>query len=237
MRWEADGRRILFASDAASPFVRETIGYSVDREGGTPHARWASVTCATLSANADGRLVIGRNNNDPARWKRYRGGTAGDIWVDATGGEHGYSPPDRAAGQPVWPMWLGERVAFLSDHEGIGNIYSALPDGTDVRRHTDEANTSPAFRRPTASASSTPRGAQNRVVDPRRQPKSPSRSATRRRPRRKTARRFVDVGEFLETSPPAPTAKRSALVSRGHRYTMPLWEEAAVQHGAGSGVR
>ena len=26
---------------------------------------------------------------------------------------------------------------FLSDHEGTVTLYSALPDGTDLRRHTD----------------------------------------------------------------------------------------------------
>ncbi len=34
-------------------------------------------------------------------------------------------------------MFVGPRAVFLSDHEGTGALYSALPDGTDLHRHTD----------------------------------------------------------------------------------------------------
>ena len=232
--WEADGRRILFASDAASAFMRETIGYSVDREGGA--ARPLGIGhVATLSANADGRLVIGRNSEDPARWKRYRGGTAGDLWIDA-GGDSGYRRLISLPGNLCWPMWIGERVAFLSDHEGIGNIYSVLPDGTDLRRHTNETTYFARFPSTDGKRIVYTAGAQIRVVDPQTnevtevEAHTPSTAP-------QAARRFIDVGEGLEHFAPSPDGTALSLISRGSPLTMPLWEEAAVQHGAGSGVR
>ncbi|MDG4865472.1 PDZ domain-containing protein, partial [Streptomyces sp. T-3] len=39
-------------------------------------------------------------------------------------------------GNLEYPMWVGERIAFLSDHEGVGAVYSSLADGSDLRRHT-----------------------------------------------------------------------------------------------------
>ncbi|GIH70159.1 S41 family peptidase [Sphaerimonospora thailandensis] len=73
---------------------------------------------------------------EPSQWKRYRGGTAAKIWVDATGdGEFTRLFADNPA-QHWSVMWVGERMAFLADTDGDGNLYSCLPDGSDLRRHT-----------------------------------------------------------------------------------------------------
>jgi tricorn protease len=89
-------------------------------------------------------------NDDPVSWKRYRGGNGGRLWVGSAMGIVPDAPgaADRAAGpfrrvladlpaQFASPMIVGGRLAFISDHEGTGNIYSCALDGSELRRHTD----------------------------------------------------------------------------------------------------
>ncbi len=68
--------------------------------------------------------------------KRYRGGTAQSLWR--------FSPRETEAtpltadfkGTSKNPMWWRDRVYFLSDRDGIMNVWSIRPDGADPRAHT-----------------------------------------------------------------------------------------------------
>ena len=42
-----------------------------------------------------------------------------------------FAPLVRLPGNLASPMWLRDRVWFLADHEGHGNLYSVAPDGKD----------------------------------------------------------------------------------------------------------
>ena len=90
-------------------------------------------------AVCDGAVLVGSAMNfepaEPAQWKRYRGGAGGKVWYSPDGSHYTRIFAD-VGSNLVNPMFVGPRVVFLSDHEGTGALYSALPDGTDLRRHT-----------------------------------------------------------------------------------------------------
>jgi tricorn protease len=231
--WSPDGSEIEFVANPTAWYEGETRPFAVAR-GGSPreivvgHAR-------ALSRGAGGRVAIGRNANDPARWKRYRGGTAGEIWVDATGeGRFARLPlPD---GNPVWPMWIGERIYFLADHEGIGNIYSCDADGSDLRRHTDEAEYYARFPSTDGTRIVYSAGGEIACYDVATGTLTKLAIDTHS-PAPQTVRRFENASESLEHFAPHPDGTRLAFVSRGQAFTMPLFEGAVIHHGAGSAAR
>ena len=143
------GGEVLALTSAGQPSSRRTWAYAVPLDGGParrlpfgPAGDVAFGPAVTPEADAAGAVLLASAGagswrpRDAASWKRYRGGTAGKLWIDLAGeGEFGRIHAD-LDGNLESPMWVGERIAFLSDHEGVGALYSSLPDGSKLRRHT-----------------------------------------------------------------------------------------------------
>lgn len=68
--------------------------------------------------------------------KRYKGGTAQNLWRFAEGDAEAVPLVSDYAGTSCNPMWWDGRVYFLSDQSGVMNVWSMLPDGSDRRQHT-----------------------------------------------------------------------------------------------------
>ncbi len=228
-----DGR-ILFVSTHGQPFVRDYRAFTLPLEGGMP-APIPLGQINHLAYGQHGAMVIGRNTADPARWKRYHGGTAGQLWIDASGsGEFRWMR--ELAGNVTCPMWIGERLHYLSDAEGVGNLYSCRPDGSDVRRHTDHddfyaRNAQTDGRRIVYQC-----GADLWRYDP-------ATDTTTRldidvpSPRTQAARRFADAADHLAGFAVHPAGHSLAVEARGKLFTFALWEGAVRQHGIPDGVR
>jgi tricorn protease len=232
--WSADGSEILFVSNPNAWYMRETRGFAVAAGGGTPRELRLG-HMKSIYPGFGGALVIGRNEDDPAHWKRYRGGTSGEIWIDRSG-EGEFEKLALPDGNPVWPMWIGDRVYFLADHEGIGNIYSCSLDGSDVRRHTHHNDYYVRFPSTDGKRIVYAAGGALYALDVERDevreiPVAAHSAAPQ------TVRRFLEGSDAFDEFTPSPDGTSLAIIARGQPYTMPLWEEAPVHHGAGSAVR
>ncbi|MEV4786654.1 S41 family peptidase [Streptomyces tuirus] len=132
--WTPDGE-ILAVASHGEPFSYFTWAYKV-APAGDPGRKlpWGPVSDIQV-ADVDGErrslLLTGTPPHEPAYWKRYRGGAMGRLWL------HGERLLEGIGGHLHSPMFVGGRIAFLSDHEGVGNLYSCAPDGSGLRRHTD----------------------------------------------------------------------------------------------------
>ncbi|HVO89865.1 MAG TPA: S41 family peptidase, partial [Casimicrobiaceae bacterium] len=231
--WTPDNH-ILFVTTYGQPFFRNYRAFTLDPSGGMP----VLLPLGQVNHLAFGpgkSMVIGRNTADPARWKRYRGGTAGHLWIDAQGSGT-FRRMSELRGNITSPMWIGHRVYFLSDGEGVGNLYSCKPDGSDLRRHTDHD----AYY------------ARNAQTDGRRIVYQcagdiwlfdPSREESRRidislaSHRTQAARRFVPADDNLGSVNVHPEGHSVAIDTRGKLFSFALWEGAVRQHGNDDGGR
>ncbi|MGH9550978.1 MAG: S41 family peptidase, partial [Terriglobales bacterium] len=232
--WTLDGKEILFASEAKAPFFRHSEGFAVGLDGGLPRPLNLGHV-QSISYGAKNRCAIGRNNNDPARWKRYRGGTAGEIWLDAAG-DGKFKQLTGIAGNMVMPMWIGDSAYFLSDHDGTGNLYSCQPDGSDVKQHTHHTDYFVRFPSTDGQRIVYTAGADVYLLDTKggesRKIEIISPSTTTQ-----VARKFVEAKDNLEHFAPHPKGHSLGIIARGQPLTLGNWEGAVVQHGDGSRVR
>ncbi|MGX1545900.1 S41 family peptidase [Streptomyces adustus] len=132
--WTPDGD-ILAVASHGQPFPYFTWAYKVptdgDPGGRMPWGPVSDIQVADLDGDRKTLLLTGTPPHEPAVWKRYRGGAMGRLWL------HGKQLVPDIGGHLQSPMFTDGRIAFLSDHEGIGNLYSCAYDGSDLRRHTD----------------------------------------------------------------------------------------------------
>ncbi|MBK3633912.1 PDZ domain-containing protein [Streptomyces sp. MBT97] len=126
---------ILAVASHGEPFSYFTWAYKLATDGDPgrklPWGPVSDLQCADLDGERRTLLLTGTPPHEPAAWKRYRGGATGRLWL------HGHRLLEDLDGHLHSPLFAGGRIAFLSDHEGVGNLYSCAHDGSDLRRHTD----------------------------------------------------------------------------------------------------
>ncbi|PPE06910.1 S41 family peptidase [Holospora curviuscula] len=105
-----------------------------------PHSKqWTPILCGEANAiswGTHGRCVIQRAGYRYGAWQRYQGGAVGQLWVDIQGDKNFTPLLSTSQYNYISPVCIEERIFFLSDVSGWGNVHSVLWDGSDMRQHT-----------------------------------------------------------------------------------------------------
>ncbi|MBP7146398.1 MAG: PD40 domain-containing protein [Acidobacteria bacterium] len=232
--WMPDGKRVLFRSGRENPLEWEL--FAVSTAGGDPDKLpigWANRIDVDPQT---GMWAFTRKSWETATWKRYRGGTAPDIWVGDPR-KADFKLATTFPGTNAFPMWNGGRIYFLSDQGGTANIWSMKPDGSDRRRHTERADWDvrwPAMGPDGRIVFSL--GADLHVF-------SPADGKVRKlevdlpSERYLTRTRYTDPGRFLTWFTVSPKGDRVEVTTRGEMFSVAVKDGATLPVTRRSGAR
>jgi tricorn protease len=120
--WTPDGKQILFRStrDSYSRFQRLFL---IPVDGKFPTA--VDLPMAAFGAFSADAKYLAYDPDPPAftAWKRYRGGLTSKIWIARLADAQVDKIPDENA-NIFNPMWVGEKIYFLSDRNGPATLFS-----------------------------------------------------------------------------------------------------------------
>jgi tricorn protease len=125
--WTRDGKRVLFLSGRNS-YSRFNRLFSVSVEGGLPEEVPLPMAEDASYSPDSSRLAYVPFTNFKDNWdfhrglKHYRGGTASPIWV-ANLKDSSVTKVPRKDSNDSAPMWMGNKIYFLSDRNGPVNLF------------------------------------------------------------------------------------------------------------------
>jgi len=135
--WTPDGKNILFRSDRFSaPPNRFTRLFLVSAQGGP--AKPLPVPRGDLTTfSPDGSKIAYIETAQEFRtWKRYRGGWSLPIAIYDLK-KNTYEELPKSAGMDMFPMWHGNAIYFISDRDGVMNLYSYDLGSKQTKKLTD----------------------------------------------------------------------------------------------------
>jgi tricorn protease len=234
--WSPDGTEILYASNVGQFASRFEAIYAIKPAGGESR-RFPYGMANAISYSSNGGVVIGRNINisEFSHWKRYRGGTAGQLWCDPEG-DGDFKRFLQLSGNIADPCWIGDRIYFLSDYEGVGNIYSCTPTGDDLRKHTQHTDFYARHLSTDGKLLVYHAAADLYLFDPQTE-ELRHLEITIPSLRTQRSRKFVYAPSYLDTYALHPQGHMAALTTRGKAFAFGNWEGPVLQYGETDGVR
>lgn len=231
--WTSQGE-VLYSTNKNNPFRTRTL-FKIN-----PKTRMSQkIPCGPanfISYNPQGEgAVIQRHGYGYVSWKRYRGGTAGELWIDRSGSGN-FQKLISVKGNALRPLWIEGRIYFISDHEGHGNVYSCTPEGKNLKRHTSHEDF--FVRGLCYKDGKFAYTAGGDIYTFSLKDKKPEKvnfdfvsSYTQR------SRKFTDPTSFLSFYALNKSGNELSIITRGRPFSFFNWEGSVYQYGERDGIR
>jgi len=218
--WTPDGAAVVFASDRASWTPTAEFRFWTVPAGGGPEQPMALPRAWQGRVSPEvGRVAYRMNGSWDEERRNYRGGQNRPIWITDLKTLETVTPPWTDS-EDAEPAWLGDVVYFLSDRDGVANVWSydtkskALAqvtrfDGFDVKTLDAGAGVL-VFEQAGVIHELDPRTGREQVVPITVAADFPWMLA-----------RWEDVSSRLGRFEVSPTGKRVAVEARGEIFTIP----------------
>ncbi|MCZ4694597.1 protease [Ancylomarina euxinus] len=133
--WTPDGKRVLYASTRETAPSNYDRLWTVSREGGVStmlNAQWGT----KASFAADGKqIVIDKVRRWDREWRAYRGGQNTPLIILNLEDSSEKLLPNEST-IDVQPVWIGDKIYFLSDRDWAMNIWMYDTQSNDLKQIT-----------------------------------------------------------------------------------------------------
>lgn len=124
--WTNDGERVLFASIRDAAPTRFDRLYTISKNGG-PATLLSAQRATNGSYSADGEsIIIDKVRRWDVEWRDYRGGQNTPLIILNLKDLSETLLPNEST-TDILPLWVGEKIYFLSDRDWCQNIWSFTP--------------------------------------------------------------------------------------------------------------
>src|SRR5580704_13028840 len=135
--WTPDGKNVLFRSDRiTAPPKRTTRLFLVSTQGGLPKALPVPRGDLTSFSPDGNKIAYLETSQENRTWKRYQGGWSLPIAIYDLR-KNTYEELPKTNGMDMFPMWHGNAIYFISDRDGVMNLFSYDLGTKQTKKLTD----------------------------------------------------------------------------------------------------
>lgn len=217
--WTRDGRKVLFASGRVSAPVQFNRLWTISTEGGMPELLPMPMANRGCYSPDGSRLAYVRVREVYGAWRHYRGGTTTGVWLfNFADNEIEKIPRDNS--NDTYPVWIGDKVYFLSDRNHTMNLFSYDTAGKEVQQLTLHDDYDIKYATAGDGVVVYEQAGYIHIFDPTAGQSTQLHIELRsdlpgRRPH------FVNVSKLIQSGDISPTGKRVVLGARGDIFTVP----------------